>query len=101
MNLGQLHAYFGSLLDAGVDPSLPVVSLVAGWPQEVSDVVRLIGKFDGDPAPKMSAFKPMEGTMLALVPIGEDQSMLLNPGEGEKPASHQEEELPVEPPYPE
>ena len=100
MNLGQLHSYLGALLDAGVEPSLPVVSLVDGWPQEVYDITRIKGQFDGDPAPKMSAFKRMEGSMLAFIPIGDDKSTILNPREAGEAASHLEEDLPVEPPYP-
>lgn len=95
MNLQQAHAYFGQLLASGVNPKLPLVSLVDGEPKEICDVCQLAGNFYADPSPKMSAFRLDNGPMLALIPICEDQSDLLNPAAGASVASHVEIELPV------
>ena len=94
MSLRTLHTYLGQLLDAGVNPDIPVVGMSDGWPCEIADVASLKGKYHGDPSPKMSAFDFREGEMLALVPIGEDVSDLINNH------SHCEIDLPVEPQSP-
>lgn len=95
MSLKALHAYLGQLLDAGVNPDMPVVGLSGGWPCEIANVICLEGQFNGDPAPNMVAFLRKEGPMLALIPIGEDESDLINS------RSHRWlDDIPVEPPSP-
>lgn len=54
MNIGQLYAYLGELIDNGTSKNLPVV--VPGIdgatnPNEVSEVVLIDGVYDADPAP--------------------------------------------------
>lgn len=90
MSLKSLHAYLGQLLDAGLDPNMPVVSINDGWPCEIADIRCIVGRYHGDPSPKMSSFSPKEGNVLALIPITEDVSDLLNS------KSHSEVVLPVE-----
>lgn len=99
MDLKTLHAYLGQLLAAGVDPAIPVAGLVDSWPCEIHDVAMLTGEYRGDPAPKLPAFAPRRGTVLALVPITEDVAELLNPREASGVVTHTDTELPVEPPY--
>ncbi len=94
MSLKALHSYLGQLLDAGVNPELPVTGLSDGYPCEIASVICLDGRYQGDPSPKLSAFLPKDGQMLVLIPIGEDESDLINEG------SHRLMELPVEPPSP-
>lgn len=81
MNLKQAHQYLGSLLSAGMAPDTPLVAMSNGWPCEIADAVLLEGSYNGDPSPKLSAFAPRTGLVLALVPIGEDPSDLTNDGE--------------------
>lgn len=80
MNLKQAHQYLGELLAAGVAPETPLAGLYQGWPCEIADAVLLEGRYNGDPSPKLSAFAPRTGAVLALVPIGEDPSDLTNDG---------------------
>lgn len=94
MNLTTLHQYLGQLLKAGVSPDLPVAGITEGWPNEISDVRLLSGSYFYDPSPKMVANVRRDGMVLALVPTNEDVSELLNK------KTHEEAELPVEPPYP-
>lgn len=98
MNLRELHEYSGKLLTAGVSGELPIVALVQSELCEISDAAMLAGEYKGDPSPKMIAFSRMEGQMLALIPISEDQAALTNPSEA-GPATHIVCDLPVEPPY--
>lgn len=96
MTLKQLHEWVGMLLEAGVDPKLAVTCLVDGWPCEVSDAALATGRFKGDPAPQMIAFRQSSGHTLVLVPIGQDQRELFNPSETGLAPSHIECDLPVE-----
>lgn len=87
MNLKQAHQYLGELLAAGIAPETPVAGLSHGWPCEIVDAVLLEGSYNGDPLPKLSAYTPKTGVVLALVPIGEDPSDLTNEGEHSLSAS--------------
>ena len=96
MNVSQLHGWLGQILDAGVSPKLPVVCICDGWPCEIAGAEMLEGKFRGDPAPSLIAYRPGSGTMLALVPIGEGVGDLLAPSVAGTPASHSVREMQVE-----
>lgn len=100
MNLKTLHTYLGDLLQAGVQPDLPVVSLVESWPCEIYDVAMLTGDYSGDPHPKLPAFAHRTGAMLVLVPITEDVSELLNPRDDTGVTTHIGNDLPLDSPYP-
>ena len=80
MNLKQAHQYLGDLLAAGVAPETPLAAMSNRWPCEIADAVLLKGSYNGAPSPKLSAFAPRTGKVLALVPIGEDPSDLTNDG---------------------
>ena len=90
VNLGTLHNYLGQLLEAGVNPEIPVTGISDGFPLEIADISLLAGSYYYDPSPKMVANVLRNGTVLALVPINEDVSDIINN------KSHQEVHLPVE-----
>ena len=54
MDLAQLHAYLGELIEAGTPKNLPVVIPGMGdaiLPNEVSEAMLIDGEYDADPAP--------------------------------------------------
>lgn len=97
MDLKSLHKYLGQLLDAGVDPLIPVGALDNEWPREIHDVEMLDGDYHADMAPKLN-IGLLNGPVLVFLPIGGDITILLNASET-GPATHRRIELPVEPPY--
>jgi hypothetical protein len=95
VNLNDMHDYLGQLLAAGVDPKLPMTSLVDGMPCEVSDFVVATGTFLSDPAPKLTPGSPARGVVIVAIPMGEYGDHLREPNyPGRKP--WEVSELPVE-----
>lgn len=68
MRLNQLYQYLGELITAGLDPETVVCihGDVDMEVMEVCDVDLLTGPYRADPAPKMPAFLPRNGTVLLL-----------------------------------
>lgn len=97
MDLKSLHKYLGQLLDAGIDPLIPVCALDNEWPREIHDVELLDGDYHADMAPNM-IIGGLTGPMLVFLPIGGDMGALLNASESGH-ATHMRIKLPVEPPY--
>lgn len=95
VNITELHSYLGRLLEAGIDPNLPVVSLVKSLPQEIDDLIGVEGDFEGDPSPQIMPSRQMKGRMLALIPVREYPSSLLNPRFGTGEITHTTFNLPV------
>ena len=88
MNLREAHRFLGELLDAGVSPEIPLVTLVEGQASEVSDFGGLSGAYLGDPSPSMVAFTPRSGAM--VVALGQLQDL------GEPTAGCAPFDLPIE-----
>lgn len=54
MDLAQLHAYLGELIEAGTPKNLPIVIPGIGGanlPNEISEAMIIHGEYDADPAP--------------------------------------------------
>ncbi len=54
MDLSQLHAYLGELIEAGMPKNIPVVIPGMGdaaLPSELSEAALIVGAYDADPAP--------------------------------------------------
>ena len=80
MTLEQLYTHLGRLLAAGVNPDYPTTAIVDGIPHELHAVHLLEGEYYYDPSPKLAAWTKTDGTVIALRPIFEDVSELLNDG---------------------
>lgn len=88
MNLRDAHRFLGELLEAGVSPEIPLVTLIDGQASEVSDFGGLNGAYLGDPSPSMVAFTMQQGSMLVALAQLQDLS--------EPPAGCAPFELPIE-----
>lgn len=78
MNLLELHELTSKLLAAGVAPTVSVAAIVDGYPRELQDWEVVEGPYDADASPKMVAYTPRSGPMLALCPVADDFSQVLN-----------------------
>ena len=99
MNLQEMYEWAGKLIAAGVDKNLPVTCMVDGWPHEVCDAALALGEYAGDPSPKMSAYAPKSGWMLALEPIQQNLDAMFNPRGVGQPPTHVRKDLPVDFPH--
>lgn len=86
MNLGDLHAYLGRLMDAGLAATLPVTVVIDdNLPCELVEAAILSGPFKRDPAPKLTPYRNADGPMLALVSVCQDPSVLTGTHKYEQP----------------